>query len=141
MIVEGRTRSLKPIIRDEVYRIGREALVNAFRHSGATHIEIELEYGPKELSVFVRDDGRGVQPEVLEAGSEGHWGVTGMRERAQRIGGSLRIRSRAAAGTEVELRIPAQVAFEPQASRWPWAATLFKKSPEASSMGKTENRS
>ena len=141
VIVEGRPRSLKPIIRDEVYRIGREALVNAFRHSGATHIEIELEYGPKELSVFVRDDGRGVQPEVLEAGSEGHWGITGMRERAQRIGGSLRIRSRAAAGTEVELRIPALVAFEPQASRWPWAATLFKKSPEASSMGETENRS
>ncbi len=141
VIVEGRPRSLKPIIRDEVYRIGREALVNAFRHSGATNIEIELEYGPKELSVFVRDDGRGVQPEVLEAGSEGHWGITGMRERAQRIGGSLRIRSRAAAGTEVELRIPAQVAFERQASGWPWAATLFKKSPEASSMGETENRS
>ena len=141
VIVEGRPRSLKPIIRDEVYRIGREALVNAFHHSGATNIEIELEYGPKELSVFVRDDGRGVQPEVLEAGSEGHWGITGMRERAQRIGGSLRIRSRAAAGTEVELRIPAQVAFERQASGWPWAATLFKKSPEASSMGETENRS
>jgi signal transduction histidine kinase/ligand-binding sensor domain-containing protein len=141
VIVEGRPRSLKPIIRDEVYRIGREALVNAFHHSGATNIEIELEYGPKELSVFVRDDGRGVQPEVLEGGSEGHWGITGMRERAQRIGGSLRIRSRSAAGTEVELRIPAQVAFERQASGWPWAARLFKKSPEASSMGETENRS
>ena len=141
VIVEGRPRSLKPIIRDEVYRIGREALVNAFRHSGATHIEIELEYGPKELSVFVRDDGRGVQSEVLEAGSEGHWGITGMRERAQSIGGSLRIRSRAAAGTEVELRIPAHVAFERQASGWPSVATLFKKTPEASSMGETENRS
>ena len=129
VIVEGRPRSLKPIIRDEVYRIGREALVNAFRHSGATHIEIELEYGPKELSVFVRDDGRGVQPEVLEAGSEGHWGITGMRERAQRIGGSLRIRSRAAAGTEVELRIPAQVAFERQASGWPLGCHIVQEIP------------
>ncbi len=143
VIVEGRPRSLKPIIRDEVYRIGREALVNAFRHSGATHIEIELEYGPRELSVFVRDDGRGVQPEVLEAGSEGHWGITGMRERAQRIGGSLRIRSRAAAGTEVELRIPAHVAFERQASGWPkiWGASLFKKIHGRVSNGRTENRS
>ena len=115
VIVEGRPRSLNPIIRDEVYRIGREALVNAFRHSGAAHIEIELEYGPQELSVFVRDDGRGVDPDVIRTGSDGHWGIIGMRERAQRIGGHLKIRSRAAAGTEVELRIPAHVAFERQA--------------------------
>jgi signal transduction histidine kinase len=112
VIVEGRPRPLKPIIRDEVYRIGREGLVNAFRHSEATNIEIELEYGARELCVFVRDDGRGVDPQVIRAGSDGHWGITGMRERAQRIGGTLKIRSRAAAGTEIELRIPAHVAFE-----------------------------
>ena len=112
VIVEGRPRPLQPIIRDEVYRIGREGLVNAFRHSGATHIEIELEYGARELCVLVRDDGRGVDPQVVRAGSDGHWGITGMRERAQRIGGTLKIRSRADAGTEVELRIPARVAFE-----------------------------
>jgi signal transduction histidine kinase len=117
VIVEGRPRSLKPIIRDEVYRIGREGLVNAFRHSGATHIEIELEYGARELCVLVRDDGRGVDPQVVRVGSDGHWGITGMRERAQRIGGTLKIRSRADAGTEVELRVPGQVAFEPQERR------------------------
>ena len=60
VIVEGRPRPLTPIIRDEVYRIGREGLMNAFRHSGATHVEIELEYGVRDLAVFVRDDGRGV---------------------------------------------------------------------------------
>jgi signal transduction histidine kinase len=112
VIVEGRPRPLKPIVRDEVYRIGREGLVNAFRHSGATHIEIELEYGARELCVLVRDDGRGVDAEVLRAGRDGHWGLTGMRERAKRIGGTLKIRSRAEAGTEVELRVPARVAFE-----------------------------
>jgi signal transduction histidine kinase len=128
VIVEGRPRSLKPIIRDEVYRIGREGLVNAFRHSNAAQIEIELEYGPRELCVFIRDDGRGVEPRVVQAGSDGHWGITGMRERARRIGGTLKIRSRAAAGTEVELRIPAHIAFERQASGWRqrWAATWVR---------------
>jgi signal transduction histidine kinase/ligand-binding sensor domain-containing protein len=121
VIVEGRPRELKPMIRDEVYRIGREGLVNAFRHSGATHVELELEYGAKELHVLVRDDGRGIDPQVVHGGSDGHWGITGMRERAQRIGATLKIRSRADAGTEVELRVPGPVAFERQSSGWlPW---------------------
>jgi signal transduction histidine kinase len=111
VIVEGCPRSLKPIIRDEVYRIGREGLVNAFRHSEATSIEIEVEYGSKELRLFVRDNGCGIDGDVIKTGRDGHWGITGMRERAQRIGGTLKIRSRTAAGTEVELRIPAQVAY------------------------------
>ena len=142
VIVEGRPRPLKPVIRDEVYRIGREGLMNAFRHSGATHIEIELEYLPKELAVFVRDDGRGVDSQVMTGGSEGHWGITGMRERARRIGGTLRIRSRIAAGTEVELRIPARVAFEHEAAGWrrTWMAR-FRRSRDVPSMGTTEKRS
>jgi signal transduction histidine kinase len=119
VIVEGRPRSLTPIVRDEVYRIGREGLVNAFRHSGAAHIEIELEYGARELCVLVRDDGRGMDPRVVQDGADGHWGLTGMRERARRIGGTLKIRSREAAGTEVELRVPADVAFERQAAKQP----------------------
>ena len=116
VVVEGSRRPLKPIIRDEVYRIGREGVVNAFRHSGATSIEVELEYGPRELRLFVRDDGRGVDPRVLQAGTDGHWGITGMRERAERIGGTLKMRSRAAAGTEVELRVPGHVAFGGEAA-------------------------
>jgi signal transduction histidine kinase/ligand-binding sensor domain-containing protein len=113
VIVEGPPRPLRPIARDEVYRIGREALVNAFRHSGATRVEIELEYGPKELALLVRDDGRGMGP---QPSGDGHFGIVGMHERARRIGGTLKIRSRAAAGTEVELRIPARLAFERQRS-------------------------
>jgi signal transduction histidine kinase/ligand-binding sensor domain-containing protein len=112
VVVEGRPRALTPMIRDEVYRIGREGLVNAFRHADAAHIEIEIEYGVREFCVVVRDDGRGVDEQVVETGVAGHWGITGMRERAQRIGGTLKIRSRAAGGTEVELRIPARAAFE-----------------------------
>lgn len=116
VIVEGKRRPLRPSIRDEVYRIGREGLVNAFRHSRAKSIEVELEYGAREFSLFVRDDGRGVDPRVLQAGTDGHWGVTGMRERAERIGGVLKMRSRAAAGTEVELRVPGRIAFDPEAA-------------------------
>jgi ligand-binding sensor domain-containing protein/signal transduction histidine kinase len=115
VIVEGRRRPLKPIIRDEVYRIGREGLVNAFRHSGATSIELEIEYGPRELRLFVRDDGRGMDAGVLRSGADGHWGITGMQERAERIGGSLKMRSRAGAGTEIDLRVPGHIAFQPDA--------------------------
>ena len=118
VVVAGQPRALKPIVREEVYRIGREGLVNAFRHADASQIEIEIEYGVKEFCVFIRDDGRGVDPQVVQSGIDGHWGIAGMRERAERIAGTLKIRNRETAGTEVELKIPAHVAFERPASRW-----------------------
>ena len=131
VIVEGRPRELKPMIRDEVYRIGREGLVNAFRHSGATHVELEIEYGARELHVLVRDDGRGIDPQVVRGGTDGHWGIPGMRERAERIGATLKIRSRADAGTELELRVPGPVAFARQAAGWlPWRRAGAARSAE-----------
>ena len=111
VIVEGKPRPLNPAVRDDVYRIGREGLMNAFRHSGATAVEIEIEYAASELRLFVRDDGRGIDPQIARTGTDGHWGIAGMNERAARIGGSLTIRSRAAAGTEIELRVPGRAAF------------------------------
>ena len=69
VIVEGKPRQLNPAVRDEVYRIGREGLVNAFRHSGATAVEIEIEYAPGELRLFVRDDGRGIDPQIARTGT------------------------------------------------------------------------
>jgi signal transduction histidine kinase len=111
VIVEGHPRPVHPVIRDEVYRIGREAVVNAFRHSGAKRIEVELEYAPSRLRVLVRDDGRGIDAEVLRSGRDGHWGLSGMRERAERIGARLKVWSRDEAGTEVEMSIPGNIAF------------------------------
>jgi signal transduction histidine kinase len=111
VIVEGTPRQLHPIIRDEAYRIGREALANAFRHSQASKVEIELEYSTKQLRILVRDDGVGIDAHVLQSGRDGHWGLAGMRERAESIGARLKVWSRANAGTEVELLIPSQVAF------------------------------
>jgi signal transduction histidine kinase len=112
VIVNGQARPMHPIPRDEVYRIGREALVNAIRHSGAKDIEVELEYTNKGLRVVIRDNGRGISPQMF--GKEGHWGVAGMRERAERIGAHLHVYSSKRAGTEVELSVPSHIAFEPK---------------------------
>ena len=116
VIVQGQSRPLRPLLCDEVYRIGREALVNAYRHSRAKKIEIELEYSPKRFRCLVRDNGRGIDSNVLTSGRQGHWGLPGMRERAEKIGGHFSIRSSASAGTEVELSVPGPVAFQSQAS-------------------------
>lgn len=117
VVVEGRPRPMHPLIRDEVYRIGREAVVNAFRHSDAQNIEVGVEYAGKHLCVTVSDDGLGIDPHVLQSGRDGHWGLSGMRERAETIGARLTVRSRAAAGTEVELLVPGHVAFKTQSPR------------------------
>jgi len=128
--VEGRPRPVHPIIRDEVYRIGREALVNAFRHSRAKNIEVQVKYKANRLCVVLRDDGGGIPPEVLRSGHEEPCGLSGMRERAEKIGARLKVRSHAATGTEIELSVPGQVAFQGQPSRNPlsWLARLYTRS-------------
>jgi len=128
VIVEGTRRQLHPIIRDEAYRIGREALANAFRHSRANKIEIELDYSAKQLRILVRDDGTGIDPEVLQSGREGHWGLAGMRERAESIGARLKVWSRTNAGTEIELLIPGDVAFVTQSRGGKVSASKERKS-------------
>jgi signal transduction histidine kinase/ligand-binding sensor domain-containing protein len=128
VIANGVTRPLRPSIRDDVYRIGREAIVNAFLHARANTIEVEVEYASKYFRILVRDDGRGIDPQVLQAGREGHWGLPGMRERSEGIGASLRLRSRIAAGTEIELTVPGAIAFEGPSHRQgsPWLAWLSR---------------
>jgi signal transduction histidine kinase len=108
----GNPRPLDAIVRDEAFRIGREALANAFQHSGASKAEVELTYDRNEIRLRVRDDGRGIDSQVVEMGKPGHWGLSGMRERAYRIGAELNIWSRPNAGTEVDLTIPARVAYQ-----------------------------
>lgn len=108
---EGPPRSLLPVARDGIHRIGREAVVNAFRHSRAKHIDVELRFHEDAVTLLVRDDGCGIAPDVLRSGRRDHWGLSGMRERADELGALLHVRTREGAGTEVELRIPAQIAF------------------------------
>ena len=112
VIVEGAARDIHPVVRDEIYWIGHEALANSFQHAHAKHIEIEMTFDPRELRVRFRDDGRGVASDILQAGGrQGHWGMPGMRERAHKIGAKIAMWSRPEAGTEVELRIPSAVAY------------------------------
>jgi len=118
--VEGEARNLHPILRDEVYKIAAEALRNAFRHSRARQIEAEIRYDTEQFRLRVRDNGKGVDPAILSSqGSEGHYGLPGMRERATLIGGKLAVWSEVDAGTEVELRVPASAAYvTAQRSSW-----------------------
>lgn len=112
VVTQGSPRVLHPIVRDEAYWIGREALINAFRHSEATVIEVEVRYEWRTLRLHVRDNGRGISSGVLESGGRGgHWGLPGMHERARKIRSQLRIWSASGAGTEVELRVPAALAY------------------------------
>jgi signal transduction histidine kinase/ligand-binding sensor domain-containing protein len=110
--VEGETRDLHPILRDEIYRIAAEALRNAFRHAQARQVEVEIRYDNQQFRLRVRDDGKGIDPGVLAGqGLGGHYGLAGMRERAKLIGGKLVVWSEVDAGTEVELHIPAGTAY------------------------------
>jgi len=107
VIVEGEPQKISPALHDEVYRIAREVMRNAFRHAGANKVEVEIRYNKNQLRLRVRDDGKGLDPKVLEASRRpGHWGLAGVRERAQQIGAQLRIWSEDGAGTEVELTVP-----------------------------------
>jgi signal transduction histidine kinase len=110
--VEGTPRDLAPILRDDVYRIAVEAVRNAFQHAQAARIDVEIRYDQRQLRFRVRDDGKGIDPEVLESGARvGHYGLPGLQERATVLGGKLTIRSERGSGTEIELTIPASVAY------------------------------
>jgi len=138
VIVNGSTRPLHPVVSEELSKIGKEALLNAFRHSGAHSIEAEVNYQRSELCIRIRDDGKGIDSAILEQGHrEGHFGLPGMKERAQKVGAHLDVWSRVAAGTEVELRIAAGIAYvsEPNGSwlgklRQLWPGTKQSSPPE-----------
>ncbi|HEY4783200.1 MAG TPA: ATP-binding protein, partial [Chthoniobacterales bacterium] len=128
LTVEGERRNLVPIIREGVFRIAREVVRNAFRHAQAHRIEAEILYGDQQFRVRVRDDGKGMDPQVLKKGGRaGHWGLPGVRERAQQMGAKLDIWSEVGAGTEVQLSVAASVAYEntPDRSRF----RLFRGTP------------
>jgi signal transduction histidine kinase len=110
--VDGTAQDLHPMLRDEIYRITGEALRNAFHHAHARRIEVEIQYDTRQVRTRVRDDGIGIDATVLsQEGRSGHFGLRGMRERSKGIGGQLDVWSERGAGTEVELTIPASVAY------------------------------
>jgi signal transduction histidine kinase len=99
-------------LRDEIYRIAREALRNAFKHSQADKIEAQLTYGNSQFLVRVRDNGTGIDPGGFDQGRRsGHWGLPGMHERAKEFGGKVKVWSESGRGTEIELSVPASIAY------------------------------
>ena len=122
--IEGRPEPLHPVVCEEVYWIGREALVNAFRHADATEIEVDLVYSKGEFRLRFRDNGGGIDPDTLKNGNRpGHWGLPGMHERAAKIGGRLSLWSSTSSGTEVELTIPGNVAYRGDGRR-SWRSSI-----------------
>jgi signal transduction histidine kinase len=119
LTVKGPSRDMHPIIRDELYRISREALRNAFSHARARHIEAELIYAERVFRICIRDDGQGIDPAILAEGRPGHYGLPGMRERSRQIGAEVTIRSSAGSGTQIELSIPGSIAYRTLPRRRP----------------------
>ncbi len=116
--------------RDAIQNLRSSTTVtNAFRHARASKIEAEITYSARLLRLRIRDDGKGIDSKLLDAGRDGHWGLPGMRERAQQIGAQFDMWSEVGAGTEVELRIPASVAYATSPNRGGFR--LFRKQKEA----------
>jgi signal transduction histidine kinase len=118
VVVTGAQRELNSMIRDEVFLIGREAIVNSFSHSRGSKVEVEVDFDHSALRLRVRDDGQGIGEETLRAGgSVGHWGLSGMRERAEKMGARFRLWNRSGAGTEVEVTVPGAIAYHDRRGR------------------------
>jgi signal transduction histidine kinase/streptogramin lyase len=110
--VEGAARNLQPMVRDETYRIAAEALRNAFRHAQAQRITVEIRYDKRQFRLRIRDDGKGIKPDTMQLQPTGHFGLPGMRERAEIVGGKLEVWSQLDSGTQVELSIPGSIAYD-----------------------------
>ena len=116
--VGGRTRDLAPVVRDDVHRIACEAVRNAFVHAQARQIHVEILYERREFRLLVRDDGKGIDADVLaQGGRGGHHGLPGMQERAELVQGKLSVWSQLGSGTGIELSIPASRAYLKAAGR------------------------
>jgi signal transduction histidine kinase len=101
---------MHPIVRDEIYRIGYEAIRNACTHSGASRLEVELRYA-RDLTLRVADNGIGIDPAIADRGKDGHFGLQGMQERAARIGGKLTIGNSSNSGTKIKLIVSGGIIF------------------------------
>jgi signal transduction histidine kinase/ligand-binding sensor domain-containing protein len=113
LIEEGERRTLSPTVSNDICRTALEIIRNAYQHAHARRIEAEIRYGDSMFRLRIRDDGQGIEPKVLkEGGRLGHWGLRGVRERADRIGARLEVWSEPGNGTEVQLLIPAAIAYE-----------------------------
>ena len=116
--MQGVERTIDPIVQDDIYQLGREALFNAFNHSGGSRIELLMVFDHHRFVLRVLDNGRGVDPALATGGAvPGHWGLAGMRERAERVSGALSIGAGVDGGTAIELVVPARTAYAVSAAK------------------------
>jgi ligand-binding sensor domain-containing protein len=120
VIVEGRERPLNAPAGNDVLQVGRQAIANALLHANARKIHVLLSYGERHLEIRVQDNGCGINEETLNLRRPGHYGIAGMQERAERLGGSIAIRSRMGEGTEVNLTVPAHLLYQDDVRRSGW---------------------
>jgi signal transduction histidine kinase len=133
VIVEGREHPLNAVAGNDLLQIGRQAITNVLQHAGASRIHVLLSYGEQELRLRVQDNGCGIKEDSLSLGRAGHYGIAGMKERAERLGGSISIRSRIGEGTEVNLTVPALLLYQDGSSgtglrlagKWQYLAGRF----------------
>lgn len=112
LITDGQPKYLAPPVHDVLYHISREAIINAIRHARAKIVEVQIVYRKSDLTVVVRDDGVGIDPETVKSGKDGHWGLSMMRERAEEIGAVFHIWTTQSNGTEIDVRVPARLAYK-----------------------------
>jgi len=117
VVVEGAARTLHPVVNDELIAICNEAIANAFRHSKARNVDVDVVYRREGLDVRIRDNGVGIDSTVLKNGRQDHFGLAGMRERAHKIEAEFTLSSRCNAGTEIEINVPASVAYAKLSNR------------------------
>ena len=132
IVVEGRAREVDPLVSVELSRIVDEALLNAAHHAKASSIEIVLRFGSRDLGLEIRDDGVGFPRTIVEQGHKsGHFGLVGMRERAERVGGDFAIETDPSIGATVAVTLPARIAYAGSVSKRRWPASLFRKRRDA----------
>lgn len=125
----GADLRLRPLVQKEVEQIAREAIANAMHHSGASLLRVDIVYQPAHFFLSVTDDGCGLDPEIERAGRQGHWGLKGMRERADCIGAHLRLFPHTPSGTVVEVSLLGSLAYEglpPSIRDWTWRQLLSR---------------
>lgn len=112
VVVDGHERKLNKNVFEGIAFITKEAMRNAYAHSGGKLLTVCFDYRHDALFLDVHDDGTGIPPAILGVGQRpGHWGLIGMRERAKQMSAKLSIESPSGKGTRVTLCIPARIAY------------------------------